>query len=223
MIEFLAHKAIIKSFCTHRLWFRSRHVLWILFIFAKLRRFGLSGLILGNRSFSLIDLSSFTLGTQHVLCRLSGIFMTRMALCCHLCKACVRYANDICTALYIFSLRQTFALHQMLAASVRNMEREDAYHTEFCVIPQKHLKRSDLLFIYSFVNMEEKCTFIKNKINLFSWPKIRFYVSPAICCKLPFLFLFFLPIPIITKCLFYYFQSIYPQGFYCKGKDGKKL
>lgn len=34
---------------------------------------------------------------------------------------------------------------------------------------------------------------------------------------------FFLPIPIITKCLFYYFQSIYPQGFYCKGKDRKKL
>lgn len=44
----------------------------------------------------------------------------------------------ICSALYIFSLRQTFALHQMLAASSRNMERENAYHTEFCVVPQKH-------------------------------------------------------------------------------------
>lgn len=138
MIEFHAHKAIIKSFCTHQLWFRSRHVLWFLFIFARLCTFGLSGLVLGNRSFSLIDLSPFALGTQHVLCRLSGIFMTRMAQCCRLCKACVRYANDICSALYIFSLRQTFALHQMLAASSRNMERENAYHTEFCVVPQKH-------------------------------------------------------------------------------------
>lgn len=156
MIEFHAHKAIIKSFCTHQLWFRSRHVLWILFIFAKLCTFGLSGLILGNRSFSLIDQSPFTLGTQHVLCRLSGIFMTRMALCCRLCKACVRYANDMLC--FIHFLAWGKHLHctrcwQQAAGTWRGKMLTTLNSVSYL---RSIVKRSDPLFIYSFVNMGRK-------------------------------------------------------------------
>lgn len=88
--------------------------------------------------------------------------------------------------------------------------------------------RDQILCLFTALwTWEEKCTFIKNKINLFSWlvkPKIRFYVSPAICCKLPF-FCFF----VVFFNQFLSLLSVYsitskvyiPKAFTVKEKTGR--
>ncbi len=71
-----------------------------------------------------------------MLCWLSDIFMTHDVLY----AKPVYYGNDICSALFIFSQRQTFALHQTLGAcSSSDAEKKNAYRTKISVLPQKHL------------------------------------------------------------------------------------
>lgn len=65
-----------------------------------------------------------------------------MMLCSFLYAEPVCYGNDICSVLFIFSQRQTFALHQTPAASSSSdAEKKNAYSTENTVVPQKHLAK----------------------------------------------------------------------------------
>lgn len=82
---------------------------------------------------------------------------------CFLFAKTVYYANDICSALFIFRQRQTFALYQMLSACTSSdVEKKNAYCTKISVGPQKHLvelerkaedNKQSSCFIYSFVSM----------------------------------------------------------------------
>lgn len=73
------------------------------------------------------------------------------------------YDNDIYSALFILSQRQTFALHQMLGACCSSdVEKKNAYRTKISISPQKQLaelKRKaegNLCSVYSFLNVTLK-------------------------------------------------------------------